>query len=144
MEDVLEVYARPRHPRRPLVCFDETNKEQHREVVAPLPVVAGHPARYESTYERNGVSNIFMCFAPLENWRHVKVTDHRKAVDWAQCMQELVDVHFPDVECIVDAATGPSSPSAFVAARARREEDRRAQRLGHRHAVHSTDALPST
>jgi hypothetical protein len=49
MEDGLDVYARPRDPCRPLVCFDETNKEQHREVVAPLPGVAGHPARYERT-----------------------------------------------------------------------------------------------
>ena len=130
MEDALEVYARPRHPRRPLVCFDETNKEQHREVVAPLPVVAGHPARYESTYERNGVSNIFMCFAPLENWRHVKVTDHRKAVDWAQCMQELVDVHFPDVECIVvvldnlNTHTPAALYAAFPPAEAKRIWDR--------------------
>ena len=101
MEDVLDVYARPRDPCRPLVCFDETNKEQPREVVALLPRVAGHPARYESTYERNGVSNLFMCFAPLENWRDVKITDHRRAIDWAQCMQELVDVHFPEAERIV-------------------------------------------
>ena len=42
-----------------------------------------------------------MFFAPLENWRHVKVTDRRTAVDWAQCMQELVDVHFPEAERIV-------------------------------------------
>ncbi len=101
MEDVLDVYARPRIPGRPRVCFDETSKEQHREVVAPIPVVAGYPARYESTYERNGVSKLFMCFAPLENWRHVKVTDHRTAVDWAQCMQELVAVYFPEAERLV-------------------------------------------
>jgi hypothetical protein len=101
MEDVLDTYARSRNPAQPLVCFDETTKEQHREVVEPLPVTVGQPPRYESTYERNGVSNLFMFFAPLENWRHVKVTDHRTAVDWAQCMQELVDVHFPEAERIV-------------------------------------------
>jgi hypothetical protein len=101
MEDVLDVYARPRDPCRPLVCFDETTKEQHREVVEPLPVTVGQPLRYESTYERNGVSNLLMCFAPVEKWRHIKVTDHRTAVDWAQCMQELVEVHFPEAERIV-------------------------------------------
>ena len=101
MEDVLDVYARPRDPRRPLVCFDETNKEQHREVLDPQPVAPGQPARIESTYARNGVSNLFMFFAPLENWRHVKVTDQRTAVDWAHCMQDLVDVHFPEAERIV-------------------------------------------
>jgi hypothetical protein len=101
MEDVLDVYARPRDPRCPLVCFDETNKEQHRETVAPLLPAPGQPARRESTYQRNGVSNLFMFFAPLENWRHLKVTDRRTAVDWAHCMRDLVDVHFPTAERIV-------------------------------------------
>lgn len=101
MEDVLEVYARPHNPRRPLVCFDESNKEQHREVVEPLPVAPGQAARQESTYERNSVSNLFMFFAPLENWRHIKVTDRRTAQNWAQCMKDLVDVHFPEAEKVV-------------------------------------------
>ena len=101
MEDVLDVYALAHNPRRALVCFDESNKEQHRETVEPQPVAPGQPARQESTYERNGVSNLFMFFAPLENWRHVKVTNQRTASDWAQCMKELVDIHFPDAERIV-------------------------------------------
>lgn len=101
MEDVLDVYARPRNPKRPLVCFDESNKEQHREVIEQLPVAPGQPARQESSYERNGVSNLFMFFAPLENWRHVKITDRRTAQDWAECMRDLVDVHFADAEAVV-------------------------------------------
>jgi transposase len=101
MEDVLSVYARPRDPKRPQVCFDESNKEQHIEVEAPLPLCPGEPQRYESTFERNGVSNLFMFFAPLENWRHVKVTDRRTNADWAQCMKDLVDIHFPEAEKIV-------------------------------------------
>ncbi len=101
MEDVLDLYHRQRDPKRPLVCFDETNKEQHIEVVEPLPVAPGQPVRYESTYERNGVSNIFMFFSPLENWRHAKVTDRRTSSDWAACMKDLVDVHYPDAERIV-------------------------------------------
>lgn len=101
MEDVLDLYARPRDPRRPLVCFDESNKEQHRETTAPLPAAPGHHARHESTYERNGVSNLFMLFAPLEQWRHVAVTDRRTATDWARCMRDLVDVHFPRAERVV-------------------------------------------
>lgn len=101
MEDVLDVYARPYDPKRPQVCFDESNKEQHIEVLQPLPMAPGETERFESTYERNGVSNLFMFFAPLENWRHVKVTDRRTNADWAHCMKDLVDVHFPDAERIV-------------------------------------------
>lgn len=101
MEDVLDVYARPRDPTRPQVCFDETCKQQLREVVEPLPPQPGSPARSESTYERNGVSNLLLAFAPLEQWRHVWVADRRDASTWAHCIRELVDVHFPEAERIV-------------------------------------------
>jgi DDE superfamily endonuclease len=131
MEDVLDVYARPYDPRRPLVCFDETNKEQHREVVDPLPLQPRQPQRSESTYERNGVSNLFMMFAPLEQWRHVKVTDRRTSVDWAACMRELVDVHFPDAERIVVVQDNLSThaPAALYAAFAPAEAKRIWDRL---------------
>ena len=101
MEDILDRYARPHDPHVPLVCCDESNKEQHRETIAPLPPAPGEPARRESTDERNGVSNLFMFFAPLENWRHVAVTDRRTATDWAHCMRDLVEVHFPNATRIV-------------------------------------------
>jgi hypothetical protein len=131
MEDVLDVYARRRDRCRPLVCFDESNKEQHRELVEPLPVAPGQPARSESTYERNGVSNMFMFFAPLENWRHVKVTDQRTARDWAQCMKELVDVHFPDAEkiVVVQDNLNTHTPAALYAAFAPEEAKRIWDRL---------------
>ncbi len=118
MEDVLDVYARPHDPLRPLVCFDESNKEQHRETVDPQPVAPGQPARRESTYERNGVSNLFMFFAPLEQWRHVKVTDRRTSIDWAACMRELVDVHFPQAEriVVVQDNLNTHTPAALYAA----------------------------
>ena len=101
MEEVLDVYCRPLDPKDPQVCFDESSKHQVKEVRTPLPVIPGEPLRYDTEYERNGVSNLFMFFAPLENWRHVKVTDQRTARDWAECMRELVDVHFPEAERIV-------------------------------------------
>jgi transposase len=130
MEDVLDVYARPFNPKRPLVCFDESNKEQHIEVETALPMERGQPQRYESTFERNGVSNLFRFFAPLENWRHVKVTDRRTALDWAQCMQELVDVHFPEAEQIVvvmdnlNTHTPAALYAAFAPSEAKRIWDR--------------------
>jgi len=130
MEDVLDVYARPFDAKRPLVCFDESNKEQHIEVEEPLPMEEGQPQRYESSFERNGVSNLFMFFAPLENWRHVKVTDQRRSIDFAQCMKELVDVHFPQAEKIVvvldnlSTHTGAALYTAFAPQEAKRIWDR--------------------
>lgn len=101
MEDVLEVYHRPHDPRYPLVCFDEGTKQQVKETRLPLPPQPGQLAKYDYEYERNGTSNLFMFFAPLEAWRQVKVTHRRTMVDWAHCMRDLVNVHFPAAETIV-------------------------------------------
>jgi DDE superfamily endonuclease len=84
-----------------LVCIDETSKQQVKETRAPLPGQVGKPRRYDYEYERNGVSNLFMLFAPLEGWRHVKVTDRRTNVDFAHCLKDLVDRHFPQAQKIV-------------------------------------------
>jgi hypothetical protein len=96
MEDVLDLYTLPYDPRYPQVGFDETSKQLIGETRTPLPAEPGQPERYDYEYVRNGVANLFMFFAPLHNWRHVKVTEHRTKQDWAYCMRDLVDVHFPD------------------------------------------------
>jgi transposase len=101
MEDTLEVYKRPHDPARPLVCLDETSKQLVAETRTPLPVRPGLPARHDYEYERNGVVNLFMLFAPLEGWRRVKVTERRTAIDYAQVLKELADVHFARAEQIV-------------------------------------------
>ncbi len=101
MEDVLEVYHRPHNPKRPLVCFDEGSKQQTQETRLPLLPRRGVLARYDYEYERNGTSNLFIFFAPLEAWRHLKVTDQRTMIDFAHCMRDLVDIHFPEAEKIM-------------------------------------------
>jgi DDE superfamily endonuclease len=101
MEDVLDVYHRPHDPRRPVVCLDETSKQMIRETRVPITVKPGHPARHDYEYERNGVANLFMMFAPLEGWRHVKVTDRHTALDYAHALKDLSDEHFPDARIIV-------------------------------------------
>ncbi len=101
MEDVLEVYQRPHNPTRPVVCLDETAKQLISETRVPIAAKPGQVARYDYEYERNGTANLFMMFAPLEGWRHVKVTDRHAAVDYAQVLKELSDTHFPHAEKIV-------------------------------------------
>ena len=101
MEDVLEVYTRPHNPARPLVCLDETSKQLVAETRTPLPMRPGQPARYDYEYERHGTASLFMLFAPLEGWRHVKVTERRTAVDYAHVLKELSDIHFAGAEKIV-------------------------------------------
>lgn len=101
MEDVLEVYTRPYDPRRPQVCLDETSRQLVGETRDPLPPAPGRPARYDPEYVRNGVVNLFMLTEPLRGWRHVRLSQQRTRLDWASCIQELVDVHYPDAEQIV-------------------------------------------
>lgn len=84
-----------------MVCFDEGSKQQTKETRLPLPAQPGSVAKYDSEYERNGTSNLFIFFAPLEAWRHIKVTDRRTMIDFAHCMRDLVDIHFPQAEKIV-------------------------------------------
>lgn len=101
MEDVLAVYHRPHDPKRPLVCFDEGSKQQTKETRLPLPPKPGAVAKYDYEYERNGTSNLFIFFAPLEAWRHLKITDQRTMIDFAHCLRDLVDIHFPTAEKIM-------------------------------------------
>jgi DDE superfamily endonuclease len=130
MEDVLEVYARPRNPERPVVCLDETSKQLIAETRTPQPTAPGLPARLDYEYVRNGTANLFMMYAPLEGWRHVKVTDHRTAVDYAHALKDLADAHFSDAERIVlvqdnlNTHCPASLYEAFPAAEARRLVER--------------------
>jgi hypothetical protein len=101
MEDVLDVYKRPYNERYPVVCMDETNKQQIKEVRAPIPAEPGKPERFDTEYERNGTSNIFLSFEPLKGKRNLKVTNHRKKTDWAHFIKEVVDDDYPDAEKIV-------------------------------------------
>ena len=101
MEDVLAVYTRPRDPDRPLICLDETSKQLIAETRPPIAMKPGRPARRDYEYERNGVANLFMMFAPLEGWRRVKVTDRHTAVDYAHVLKELADIHFAKAKVIV-------------------------------------------
>ena len=96
MEEVLDVYHRPRDPACPLVCLDETSKQLIKETRVPIPARPGRPARTDYEYERNGTANIFMLFAPLEGWRHVEVTDRHAAVDYAHLLRDVSDRWYPN------------------------------------------------
>ena len=101
MEDVLEVYHRSYGDNEVLVCLDETSKQQVSETRQPRPSRPGAARAYDYEYQRNGVSNLFMLFAPLEGWRRVEVTDRRTKVDWARVVRKLVDEDYPDKDRIV-------------------------------------------
>jgi transposase len=100
MEDVLDLYAAAPDPRRPVVCFDETPRQLIGEARVPIPAEPGKPRRVDYEYVRNGTANVFMFVDVNRPWRHAKVTDHRTCVDFAECMRDLVDEHYPEAERI--------------------------------------------
>jgi len=126
MEEVLAVYLRPHDPERPLVCLDETSKQLVGETRTPIPMTPGSPARHDYEYERHGVANLFMMFAPLEGWRRVKVTDRHTAIDYAHVLRDLSDIHFAQAKRItliqdnLNTHAKSSLYQAFPAAEARR------------------------
>jgi DDE superfamily endonuclease len=101
MEDVLAIYQRPRHPDYPLVCLDEVSKQLRAETRTPIPMQPGRVARTDYEYQRNGVNNLFMAFAPLEGWRHVTVTERRTAIDYARVLKDIADQQFPKAKKIL-------------------------------------------
>jgi hypothetical protein len=100
MEHILDLYAMPYDPKRPKVCFDESSKQLIAETRTALPARPGRVRRYDYEYQRNGTRNLFLFFEPLRSWRHVEVTERRTGQDFAHQMRWLVDVAYPDAECI--------------------------------------------
>ena len=126
MEDVLELYAEPYDPQRPVVCFDETSTQLLADVRDPLPLKPARPKRQDYEYRREGTRNLFLTCEPLAGWRHVAVTERRAIEDFAHQMRWLVDEAYPDVPVVrlvldnLNTHRMASLYEAFPAAEARR------------------------
>jgi hypothetical protein len=118
MEDILDLYAEPYQATFPVICFDELPYQMVTETKLPLPMQDGKPLRYDFEYRREGSCNLFMFLQPQAGWRHVKVTDQRTKQDFACCMNDLVETHFPQAEKIrlVLDNLNTHSPAAFYEA----------------------------
>lgn len=101
MEDVLDVYSRPRDPLRPLVTLDEASKQLISETRASIAMSPGRVRCVDAEYRRNGTASVFMINAPLEGERYVRVREQRKREDFAEVIRELCDEIYPHAEKIV-------------------------------------------
>ena len=130
MEDVLDVYTRPYDPRFPQVCLDETSRQLLGDITPPQAAAPGQPVRHDYEYVRGGVVNRFLVGEPLRGWRHITVSDRRTRLDFADCIQALVDVYYPTAERIVlvldnlNTHTPASLYEAFPPAEAKRRADK--------------------
>lgn len=99
MEDLLDLYAEPYDPARPVICFDESPKQLIGEVREPMPPQPGAPARQDTEYKRNGVRNLMMICEPKRGWRDVLIMQRRTKIDFAHAMRHIVEC-YPDAEVI--------------------------------------------
>ena len=126
MENVLEVYKKPMDTAHPVICMDESSKQQVKEICQPIKAKPGKTERYDYEYERNGVSNLFIFFDPLSGWRQINVTDQRTAIDWAYQIRDLVDIYYSHASRIsavqdnLNTHCGASLYKAFEPEEARR------------------------
>jgi hypothetical protein len=126
MEDLLDLYAEPYDPKRPVVCFDESPIQLIGEVRVPIRPKPGKRYRYDSEYKRNGAANLFVMVDANRSWRKVEVTDRRANQDFAVCMRSLADVDYYDADKIrvvmdnLSIHTASAIYQTFPAAEARR------------------------
>jgi hypothetical protein len=95
MENVLDLYEKPRDPDVPVVAMDEQPVQLLKEIYTPIAATINHARRPDFQYERAGVANIFMFTAPLEGWRRVAVRERKTKIDWAHEVKHLLEVDFP-------------------------------------------------
>jgi hypothetical protein len=131
MEDVLDLYAEPPDPRRPVVCPDELPLPLRDHARPPRPPAEVVPAREDYEYKRCGTAALAMAFDPHRGWRRVWVGERRTKADFAGWVRDLVDVHYPQAEVIrlVTDNLNTHGPGAFYEAFPAEQARRLAQRI---------------
>lgn len=101
MEDLLDLYAQPHDPDRPLVCFDEHPIALRSDKQPPQEATLTRPERYDYEFVRCGKRQLLIAFDPHAGWRHVWVREQRRKQEFAEILRELADVHYPKASKIV-------------------------------------------
>lgn len=100
MERVLDVYAEPYDPERPVVCLDERPCALVGEGRDPLPMRPGSDAKQDHEYTRGGLCCAFLAFEPLAGWRRAWVRPQRRRLEFAEVVRELCDEVYPDARAV--------------------------------------------
>ena len=90
MEQVLDVYARPYAPSRPVVCLDETRKQLIREKREPFTTSDG-TVHVDYEYDRAGVAVLYMVTEPLGSFREVLVRERQDRFNWARVVAHIAE-----------------------------------------------------
>lgn len=101
MEDVLDIYELPYNPDLPVVCMDEKPYQLLGEARESWAMRPGNNKKIDFEYTRNGTCSIFTFVEALAGRHHVRVREHRTAIDWAEEIKYLVDERYPDAQKII-------------------------------------------
>lgn len=118
MEDVLDLYSGTPDPNRPGICFDESPTQLIDEVREPISAEPGQLERCDCEYRRNGTVNLFVFLDAHRPGRRVKVTVRRTNPDFAECMRDLVDLHYsnaPVIRVVLDNLSTHSADALYDA-----------------------------
>jgi hypothetical protein len=136
MEDVLDVYARPRDPEIPVVCMDEKPYQLLGHAREPIPAAPGGDAKIDSEYVRCGTCSIFVWVEPLAGRRRVAARSQRTRIDFAHEVDRLLSVEYPDarkVVLVMDNLNTHTTGSLYEAF-----DPAKAHTLGQRLEIHHT------
>jgi hypothetical protein len=120
----------------PVVCVDEMNKQLLED--RRIPCAPGDTEKVDSVYKRAGIADVFMAFEPLAGKRVTQVTQTRTAIDFAEFVKTLLDVHYPQAErvrLVMDNLSTHTTASLYKAF-----EPAEARRLAKRLEIHHTPA----
>ena len=101
MEEILDTYKLPYKKGVPVVCMDEKPYQLLDHVLSPLQVKPGSIRKEDAGYKRKGTCNIFVFAQPPADYRHVSIKETRTMVDWAQEIEYLLTVNYPDKEKVI-------------------------------------------
>ena len=106
MEDVLDLYAEPYDPERPVVCFDETSKQllaEKRSPIPPKPATGAirlrvpaqwHPKPVHAVRAPGGLeacgSSTMVDFAQQMRWLADEVTQRPRRSGWCDNLNTLL------------------------------------------------------
>ena len=105
MEQVLDTYAQPYDPARPVVCMDEQPVQLVKETRPPIAATRERPRRVDYEYERAGTASVFLFSEPLAGWRQATARDRRTKADWAVEVADLLEGRYaecPKVTLVCD------------------------------------------
>lgn len=101
LEDLLDLYALPYDPRRPVICFDERPCQLLGDTLVPIPMQPGKAYKYDHQYERKGTCCLFVAVEPLTGFRFVQVRARRTQQDYADFMRTLKEHWYADVDVML-------------------------------------------